>query len=75
MSSRLTAMDIENQDFGRKLRGYDPQEVNLFLQSVAENVERLTLENGELLEELGHLREQHRSASRSPGRPAAISCA
>ncbi len=45
MSSRLTAMDIENQDFGRKLRGYDPQEVNLFQQSVAENVERLTLEN------------------------------
>ncbi len=58
MSSRLTAMDIENQDFSRKLRGYDPQEVSLFLQSVAENVERLTLENGELLEELGHLREQ-----------------
>ncbi len=58
MSNRLTAMDIENQDFGRKLRGYDPQDVNLFLKSVAENVERLTLENGEMLEELGHLREQ-----------------
>ena len=58
MSSRLTAMDIENQDFSRKLRGYDPQEVNLFLQSVAENVERLTLENGEILEEQGHLRDQ-----------------
>jgi len=58
MSSRLTAMDIENQEFGRKLRGYDPQEVNLFLKSVAENVERITLENGEMLEELGRLRDQ-----------------
>ena len=58
MSSRLTAMDIENQDFSRKMRGYDPEEVDLFLKSVAENVERLTLENGEMLEELGHLRKQ-----------------
>jgi cell division initiation protein len=51
-------MDIENQDFGRKLRGYDPQEVNLFLKSVGENVERLTLQNGEMLEEMGQLRGQ-----------------
>ncbi len=58
MSSRLTAMDVENQDFSRKMRGYDPHEVDLFLKSVAENVERLTLENGEMAEELGHLREQ-----------------
>jgi cell division initiation protein len=58
MSSRLTAMDIENQDFSRKMRGYDPEEVDLFLKSVSENVERLTLENGEMLEELGHLRKQ-----------------
>ena len=58
MSSRLTAMDIENQEFGRKMRGYDPQDVDLFLKSVAENVQRLTLENGEMLEELRHLRGQ-----------------
>ena len=58
MSSRLTAMDIENQDFSRKMRGYDPHEVDLFLKAVAENVERLTLENGEMMEELGHFRDQ-----------------
>ncbi len=58
MSSRLTARDIENQEFARKLRGYDPQEVDLFLRSIAENVERLTLEHGEMREELGRLREQ-----------------
>jgi len=58
MSSRLTARDIENQEFARRLRGYDPQEVDLFLRSIAENVERLTLEHGEMREELGRLREQ-----------------
>ncbi len=58
MSSRLTARDIENQEFSRKMRGYDPHEVDLFLRSVAENVERLTLENGEMMEELGSFRAQ-----------------
>ena len=55
MSSRLTAMDIEKQEFGRRLRGYDPEEVRLYLRSVAEEVERLNLENGRLLEEIGEL--------------------
>lgn len=56
MSSRLTPMDIEKQEFGRKVRGVDPDEVRMFLHSVAEEVERLKLENGQLLEELGQLR-------------------
>lgn len=58
MGDRLTAMEIENQDFNRKMRGFDAGEVRLYLQSVAEEVERLNLENGELLEELGELRGQ-----------------
>ena len=56
MSSRMTAMDIEGQAFSRRLRGYDPDEVELFLRSVAEEVERLNLDNGQMLEELGRLR-------------------
>ena len=56
MSDRLTARDIQNQQFSKKMRGYEPAEVELFLQSVAEEVERITLENGEMLEELGKLR-------------------
>ena len=36
MSSRMTAMDIESQAFHRKLRGYDPEEVDLFLTSVSD---------------------------------------
>ena len=51
--SRLTAMDIEKQDFRSKLRGYDPEEVRLFLRSISDEVERLNLENGLLREEIG----------------------
>jgi cell division initiation protein len=54
--SRLTAMEIEKQDFRRKVRGYDPDDVRLYLRSVAEEVERLHLENGELREEVGRLK-------------------
>jgi len=56
MSSRMTAMDIENQEFSRKLRGYDPDEVELYLRSVSEEVARLNLENGQMLEDMGRLR-------------------
>jgi cell division initiation protein len=58
MASRLSAMDVEQQEFRRVMRGYDPEEVRLFLRSVAEQIERLTLDNGHLREETGHLRER-----------------
>jgi cell division initiation protein len=51
MSARLTARDVETQDFSRKMRGLDPDEVQLFLKAVAEEIERLNLENGNLVEE------------------------
>ena len=56
MSDRITAREVENQEFARKMRGYDPDEVRMFLRAVAEEVERLRLENGELKEETGQLR-------------------
>ncbi len=56
MTSRLTAMDVEKQDFKRGLRGYDRDEVRLFLRAVSEEVERLNLDNSSLREELGGLR-------------------
>ena len=51
MSTRLTARDIEGQGFTRKMRGFDPDEVQLFLKAVSEEIERLNLENGTLSEE------------------------
>lgn len=58
MTSRLTAMDVEKQEFAAKMRGYDREEVRLFLRSVGEEIERLNLENGVLKEEIGHLRDR-----------------
>ena len=55
MSTRLTAMDIEKQEFTRKMRGYETDEVRLFLRAVAEEVERVNLENATLREENGAL--------------------
>ncbi len=56
MTTRLTAMDIEKQSFTRKMRGFDPDEVQLFLRAVAEEIERVNLENATLREETGVLR-------------------
>lgn len=56
MSDRITARDVENQEFSRKVRGYDPDEVRLFLRTAAERIEQLTLENGEFREEIGQLK-------------------
>jgi cell division initiation protein len=55
MSTRLTAMDIEKQEFARKMRGYDPEEVKMYLHAVAEEIERVNLENATLREENGAL--------------------
>lgn len=58
MSTRLTAMDIEKQDFTRKMRGLDADEVRMFLRAVSEEVERVNLENATLREENGALQER-----------------
>jgi cell division initiation protein len=58
MTTRLTAMDIEKQAFTRKMRGYDADEVQLFLRAVAEEIERLNLQNQTLSEESGTLRQR-----------------
>src|SRR5262245_44308488 len=55
MSTRLTAMEVENQEFARKVRGYDPDDVRLYLRAVAAEVEKLNLENATLREEVGKL--------------------
>ncbi|HEX6850639.1 MAG TPA: DivIVA domain-containing protein [Candidatus Polarisedimenticolaceae bacterium] len=55
MSDRMTAMDVERQEFTRKMRGYDPDEVRLYLKAVAEEIARLQLDNQTQREELGRL--------------------
>jgi cell division initiation protein len=58
MTNRVTAMDVESQEFPRKMRGYDPEQVQMYLRSVAEEIERLQLENGRMREEAGGLRSE-----------------
>jgi len=43
----LTPLDVRKKagDFRRILRGYDPQEVDIFLELVAERMEVLVREN------------------------------
>jgi DivIVA domain-containing protein len=44
----LTPLDVRRYDFGRALRGYDPERVEQFRAQVAEELERLTRQTQEL---------------------------
>jgi DivIVA domain-containing protein len=44
----LTPLDVRRYDFGKALRGYDPERVNQFRDQVAEELERLARLNQEL---------------------------
>jgi DivIVA domain-containing protein len=44
----LTPLDVRRYDFGRALRGYDPERVEQFRTQVAEELERLTRMTQEL---------------------------
>lgn len=56
MATRISPMDIERQEFPRRVRGYDVEQVRMYLKAVAEEMERVNLESAGLLEEVGDLR-------------------
>jgi cell division initiation protein len=57
----MTATDIRQQQFAVRLfRGFDPQEVDAFLEEMADDVEELTRENALLKEQLVALEEKSR---------------
>ncbi|MBI4012109.1 MAG: DivIVA domain-containing protein [Candidatus Rokubacteria bacterium] len=59
---RLSAMDIRQQQFAVKLfRGFDPQEVDAFLEEVADDWEELVRENNLLKDQLATLEEQKKA--------------
>jgi len=59
---RLSAMDIRQQQFVVKLfRGFDPQEVDAFLEEVADDWEELLRENNLLKDQLARLEEQKKA--------------
>jgi cell division initiation protein len=59
---RLSAMDIRRQQFAIKMfRGLDPQEVDAFLEEIADDWEQLHRENNLLKEQLTTLEEQKKA--------------
>jgi DivIVA domain-containing protein len=61
----LTPLDVRNKrgDFKKLMRGYDPQEVDVFLEIVADRLEMLTRENMALRERTGALQAQVNSST------------
>ena len=56
---RMTATDIRQQQFAVRLfRGFDPQEVDAFLEEMADDLDELTRENALLKEQLVQVEEQ-----------------
>lgn len=54
----LTPLDIHNKEFGRRLRGYDEDEVNEFLDQVIKDYESLIRENKELQNQILSVQEK-----------------
>lgn len=48
----ITSMEIRNQQFNKKLRGYDPEEVNVFINNLAQDYEKIYIENVHLKESI-----------------------
>lgn len=55
---KITPLDIRKQAFGRAFRGYDPEEVQAFLEMVAEEFERVSRENIEFREREASLQKE-----------------
>ncbi|UHA74111.1 DivIVA domain-containing protein [Paenibacillus sp. 481] len=54
----LTPLDIHNKEFSRKLRGYDEDEVNEFLDQIIKDYEAIIRENKELQNHAAGLQEK-----------------
>lgn len=55
---KITPLDLRNQEFGRTFRGYDPEEVRVFLELVSDEFEFLIKENTSLTERVRDLDEK-----------------
>jgi cell division initiation protein len=53
---KITPRDIHNQEFKRSLRGYDMDEVDSFLQQIADELETLLSDNAQLKDQVKELK-------------------
>ncbi len=56
----LSPLEITQREFGRKFRGYDPEEVQTFLEQIAEEMTRLVQENTDRAAQIERLEAQVR---------------
>lgn len=54
----IKPLDIRNKEFGRSFRGYDTAQVEDFLETVADEFERIYTENIKINEEISSVRER-----------------
>lgn len=55
---RLTPLDIRKQEFAQRFRGYEPEEVDTFLDLIAEDVEKLLADRNQLADKVASLESQ-----------------
>ena len=55
---RITAMDINNKEFKKVLRGYNPEEVDDYLETISDEYEMAYKENSTLKEKISFLEEK-----------------
>jgi len=55
---KISPIEIRQQEFTKKMRGYDPDEVQNFLESLAEELDNLNVENESLRNEVETLTDQ-----------------
>ncbi len=49
---KISLINITKQDFNKKMRGYDPEEVQAFLEKLASDIEEIQNENDDLKKQL-----------------------
>ena len=52
---KITPLDIRRQEFSRRVRGFDPEEVETFLEMMADEFETLLKENAALKDRIANL--------------------
>ncbi len=55
---KLTPMDVKNKEFKKVLRGYSTEEVEEFMDEIADNYEELFKENSRLKDSLSRMKEK-----------------
>ena len=65
----ITPLDIQNKEFSRAVRGYNQEEVDLFLDEIMADYDKLLSENQDLKRQLEETKGKVESYKTSPPAP------